>query len=198
MDWRRDRGCFLGRQSPGGAVRFFSCQRIDRSVDFSQPAADVLTLLVCLCSIRGSPAVPAPVGLQGYVNAPLRLHQRPKRANAAILERIAPAACGSSSDPLQPEPPMNAAAFQQVRSARGSGGNALFGIPPATFRCTACESLRLPQASLRDCKQSLSLVALNATYVSTRESGPAPQASLHDCKQSLSLVALRMTFFRPV
>ena len=84
---------------------------------------------------------------------------------------------------------MNAAAFQRLGSKRGSGGNALFGIPPGGFPpLSTRESGLVPQASLRDCKQSLSLVALQATYASPRESGPVLQASLGDCKQSLSLV----------
>ena len=64
---------------------------------------------------------------------------------------------------------MNAAAFRHLGGARGSGGNALFGIPPGGF-----------------------------PPLSTRESGLFPQASLGDCKQSLSLVAQSATFFRPV
>ena len=80
----------------------------------------------------------------------------------------------------------------------GPGGRHSLAFPPAAFRFTACVSLRLPQASLRDCKQSLSLVMLRMTYFSPRESGPVPQASLRDCKQSLSLVTHSATFFRPV
>ncbi|MGN0754946.1 MAG: hypothetical protein ACI4ME_10865, partial [Aristaeellaceae bacterium] len=51
---------------------------------------------------------------------------------------------------------------------------------------------------LRDCKQSLSLVAQKRDLFSACESLRLPQASLRDCEQSLSLVALRATFFRPV
>ena len=95
-----------------------------------------------------------------------------KRTRAAILERIASAECDCSSDPLQPEPPSYAAAFQRLGSARGSGGNALFGIPPGGFPpLSTRESGLVPQASLGDCMQSLSLVMLCMTFVSTRESG---------------------------
>ena len=63
----------------------------------------------------------------------MRLHHSLIGADAAILERIASAECDCSSDPLQPEPPPNAAAFQHVRGARGSGGKATFCFSPGGF-----------------------------------------------------------------
>ena len=82
-----------------------------------------------------------------------------------FCDGLLPHLCGIQSNPEQPEPPMNAAALQRLWGARGSGGGCtLWHSPPAALRCTACVSLRLPQASLGDCKQSLSLVMLRMTF----------------------------------
>ena len=63
-----------------------------------------------------------------------------KRTRAAILERIAPAACGSSSDPLQPEPPR-----MQPLSTRESGLVLRFRSAIASNCCRCHAKAACPQ-----------------------------------------------------
>ena len=97
--------------------------------------------------------------------APCGCTKTPKGPMRRFCEGLLPRPRGIQSNPEQPEPPMNAAALQRLWSAGGSGGRHSLAFPPAALRFPACVSLRLPQASLRDCKQSLSLVTFRATFV---------------------------------
>ena len=53
----------------------------------------------------------------------------------------------------------------------GPGEGTLWPSPRRLYAAFDARKRPYAQASLRDCVQSLSLVALGATYVSTRESG---------------------------
>ena len=65
--------------------------------------------------------------------APQRLPLNKQGSNAANLQRIASAEGGNSSDPLQPEPPLVAAARATNKDGAGVRGNR-YSIPPAAFR----------------------------------------------------------------
>ena len=140
---------------------------------------------------QGAALCPGPISHRPPPSPPLAAAPEPPREPVRRLcDGLLPRPRGIQSNPEQPEPPMNAAALQRLWSARGSGGRHSLAFPPAALRFPACVSLRLPQASLRDCMQSLSLVAQSATYFSTRESGLVPRlrsAIASNCCRSSTL-----------
>ena len=65
--------------------------------------------------------------------APERLPLNSQGSNAANLQRVASAASGNSGDPLQPEPPLVAAARPTHKDGAGGRGNRL--LRSLTFTC---------------------------------------------------------------
>ena len=88
---------------------------------------------------------------------------------AAILQRIASALCGNSSNPLLPEPPSICSCFSYLTGARGGpGGKLCLCFPPGGFApLSTCESgYRETQSNLQG---SLKLLF-------TSSSSPSPSA----------------------